>query len=80
METLTERIRACTARRRHRKLRAPEYRALEQIVAEAEREGRQVVILGPSGILEVTGNMHHRGTEDTERNLKRNLNRHPSSQ
>jgi len=34
---------------------APEYRALEQIVAEAIAEGRQPVVLGPAGILHVTG-------------------------
>ena len=50
---MIEGIREVTALRRHRKLTGPEYRALEQIVAEAGIEGRQVVVLGPAGILEV---------------------------
>jgi hypothetical protein len=39
---------------RRRNVREPEFRALEQIVADADRAGRQVVVLGPAGILEVT--------------------------
>ena len=63
MATRIEGIRELTALRRHRKLNRPEYRSLEQIVAEAEAEGRQVVVLGPAGILEVTAN----GTADERR-------------
>ncbi len=45
-------------------VKAPEWRALEQIVAEARAAGRQVVTLGPAGIFEIVS--HHRDTEDTE--------------
>jgi len=37
----------------HPSLHAPEYRALQQIVDEALAEGRQPIVLGPAGILEV---------------------------
>jgi hypothetical protein len=80
MEILTGQIRAVTARRRHRKLRQPEYRALAQIMAEAEAEGRQVVVLSPAGILEVVGssafrredrsNPRKRGTPNDEGSTK----------
>jgi hypothetical protein len=36
-------------------VRAPEYRALEQIVADAQRAGRPVIALGPAGFVEITG-------------------------
>ncbi len=35
------------------RVKAPEWRALEQIVAEARAAGRQVVTLGPAGIFEI---------------------------
>jgi hypothetical protein len=37
--------------RRH--VKEPEYRALEQIVADAEAAGVPILVLGPSGILEI---------------------------
>ena len=37
----------------HQYVRAPELRALQQIVDEALVEGRQPIVLGPAGILEV---------------------------
>lgn len=43
------------ARRRppRRNLKTPEYRALDQIVAEAEAAGNIPVAIGPAGILEI---------------------------
>lgn len=41
--------------RTSRLLKEPEYRALEQIVADAEAAGVPVVALGPAGIIEITG-------------------------
>ncbi len=35
--------------------KAPEWRALDQIVAEARAAGRQVMCLGPAGIFEIVG-------------------------
>ena len=43
--------------RPRRRLRVPEYRALEQIVADAQAEGRAVLVLGPVGIFEIVGSV-----------------------
>jgi len=37
----------------HPSLHAPEYRALQQIVDEALAEGRQAIVVGPEGYLEI---------------------------
>lgn len=39
--------------RSHPAVKEPEWRALEQIVAEARADGRQVVVLGPEGVFEI---------------------------
>lgn len=52
-----------------RQAKEPELRALEQIVAEAAAAGRDVVVLGPAGILEITENRTTESTEVTEHGI-----------
>lgn len=50
-------IRATARARRgapRNRVKSPEYRALNQIVAEARRHGNAPVVIGPAGILEIT--------------------------
>ncbi len=64
MPVLAEDVCEVVKLRSDSQVKAPEWRTLEQIVAEARAERRQVVILGPAGIFEIIS--HHRDTEDTE--------------